>query len=156
MEDLPYRQSVNAFIINEGSELLLIQKVNYDDHHWEVPGGGLNYNESPESCVLRELKEELGTNKFEILKKSNILYRFEWPQADRDWAFKKHGIRWRGQEKSQYLLNFLGNNSDIILDPGELKDYKWVKLQDLIKYLVFEGQFENHKKVLFDFGYEIN
>ena len=28
--------------------------------HWDLPGGGREGDESPESCVLRELNEELG------------------------------------------------------------------------------------------------
>lgn len=43
--------------------LLLIAQRPHDTvlpHYWELPGGKLEPNEDPESCVVREFHEELG------------------------------------------------------------------------------------------------
>ncbi|MEI6835424.1 MAG: NUDIX domain-containing protein [Candidatus Falkowbacteria bacterium] len=28
---------------------------------WEMPGGGLDYGETPQDCLAREIKEEMGS-----------------------------------------------------------------------------------------------
>jgi 8-oxo-dGTP diphosphatase len=52
-----YRTSVKALILNEEKKFLLIQE---EDGLWELPGGGINFGESIEDCLKRELKEEMG------------------------------------------------------------------------------------------------
>ena len=49
-----------ALIINRGK--ILVAQLGADSAHpfqWEFPGGKIKDNESPESCVKREIKEEL-------------------------------------------------------------------------------------------------
>lgn len=43
--------------------------------HWDLPGGGREGRESPETCVLRELHEEFGLR----LLPSRLLWRRVWP-----------------------------------------------------------------------------
>ncbi|MCA1813610.1 MAG: NUDIX hydrolase [Halobacteriales archaeon] len=44
-----------------GGEVLLVKpKVGFFTGRWSLPGGYLDYGESPEECVLREVEEELG------------------------------------------------------------------------------------------------
>lgn len=51
-----YRVSIKA-VITKGNKVLLLQE---SDGRWELPGGGLEYNETPQQCLKREIKEELG------------------------------------------------------------------------------------------------
>jgi len=50
-----------AIIRNEDNEVLIVQRGGETDHpfKWEFPGGKQDENESPEECILREIKEEL-------------------------------------------------------------------------------------------------
>lgn len=48
---------------NKKEVLLLKNKHGY----WDLPGGHLEFGETPEECLLREIKEEIGT-KAEVLK----------------------------------------------------------------------------------------
>lgn len=50
-----------ALVIKKG-HLLISQRLQNDDLGglWEFPGGKIKLNESPQSCIVRELKEELG------------------------------------------------------------------------------------------------
>jgi ADP-ribose pyrophosphatase YjhB (NUDIX family) len=53
-----YRLSVKALILDETrTKFLLAQK---DNGKWELPGGGLDWGESPQDGVIREIKEEMG------------------------------------------------------------------------------------------------
>lgn len=59
--DLPqahYRISVKALILNETRTKFLVTQE--EDGVWELPGGGLDHGESPEECLRREIKEEMG------------------------------------------------------------------------------------------------
>lgn len=59
--DIPecfYRISVKALILNESRTKFLI--VEEDDGRWDLPGGGLDWNESPQDAIKREIKEEMG------------------------------------------------------------------------------------------------
>lgn len=60
MIDVPecfYRISVKALILNEERDRFLVIKENEE---WELPGGGLDWGESVESELKREIMEEMG------------------------------------------------------------------------------------------------
>lgn len=42
---------------NDRSEVLLLQN---ERREWELPGGRMEHNETPEACLVREFKEETG------------------------------------------------------------------------------------------------
>ncbi|HSG44275.1 MAG TPA: NUDIX hydrolase [Anaerolineales bacterium] len=47
-----------AVIFDEDNKLLLVKSTYQRFHPWGLPGGSLNYGESPEDAVLREVREE--------------------------------------------------------------------------------------------------
>lgn len=47
-----------AIILDEQDRVLLCHRRDYD--LWNLPGGGVELNESPWECVVREVKEETG------------------------------------------------------------------------------------------------
>lgn len=57
MEDCLYRVSVKAIIMDDKQRMLLLQ---YAAGLWGLPGGGMEYKETPQEAVVRECKEELG------------------------------------------------------------------------------------------------
>jgi 8-oxo-dGTP pyrophosphatase MutT (NUDIX family) len=52
-----YRVSVKALILDEQNRFLLVKEEN---GLWELPGGGLDFGESPHQGIARELMEEMG------------------------------------------------------------------------------------------------
>lgn len=52
---------VNLIIINK-EKILLIKRAENEDSHkgkWSIPGGGIEFNETKEEALRREIKEEL-------------------------------------------------------------------------------------------------
>lgn len=52
----PKTYGSRAIILSENS-ILLAKNIN--SKHWSLPGGKIEKDESPEQCLIRELKEEL-------------------------------------------------------------------------------------------------
>ena len=57
---------VACAIIMDGEHVLLTQRSEQMPHplKWEFPGGKLNSGETPECCIVREIREELGIEIF--------------------------------------------------------------------------------------------
>jgi 8-oxo-dGTP pyrophosphatase MutT (NUDIX family) len=49
-----------AVIFNRDKQILLVKSTYQRFHPWGLPGGSLDYGESPEDAVARELLEETG------------------------------------------------------------------------------------------------
>lgn len=53
-----YRVSIKALILNENSEILVVNEKN--NPKWNLPGGGMDYGENEYDALKRELYEEVG------------------------------------------------------------------------------------------------
>jgi ADP-ribose pyrophosphatase YjhB (NUDIX family) len=49
-----------AVIFNEDKKILLVKMIYQQYHPWGLPGGSLEYSETPEAGVVREVHEETG------------------------------------------------------------------------------------------------
>lgn len=55
------RVRVTAVLLENERILLLQQRVTESsERDWSLPGGGLNFDESIEQCLIREMREETG------------------------------------------------------------------------------------------------
>lgn len=61
MNDIPngfYRVSIKALILDDTRQKFAV--ILEDNGWWELPGGGMDFGETPQDCMRRELKEEMG------------------------------------------------------------------------------------------------
>lgn len=73
-----YRVSLKALIFDADDRLLVFQ----DKHgEWEVPGGGLEHNESAEDCLQREITEEVSGQVASISASPEFFYVDHKPPA---------------------------------------------------------------------------
>jgi putative (di)nucleoside polyphosphate hydrolase len=152
VSDLPYRQGVIGIIQNDNNEYLIVQMVSYGENQWRFPGGGVDEGETHKEALLRELKEELNCERFEVLAESTHINKYDWPESVILDQIKNKNRYFRGQEQKQFLVKFTGKDSDIIVDPVELRQIKWVPFSELEKHFVFENQWNLSKVVLEEFG----
>ena len=56
--DYLYRISLKALIYNDVGQILVVKEI--DRTYWDLPGGGMDFGETIESSLKRELYEEVG------------------------------------------------------------------------------------------------
>src|SRR3546814_12247738 len=114
-----------------------------------MPQGGIDAGETPEEAALRELHEEIGTDKAEILAKSRHWLRYDLPSP---LVGKVWQGRYRGQEQCWFALRFLGEDGDIDVATAhpEFDAWRWVEL-DEVPALVIPFQRATYRAVVSEF-----
>jgi len=139
-----FRKGVSALIINDKNEFLLVNLVSFKTHFFAIPGGGLEGKETLEESVYREIKEELGIGKQSLellgLSREPIQFKFKTKKLNRD------DIEYDGSERYFFGFKFIGKDSEIKLQEGEIRTYKWVSYNDLKDYLLFDNQLTETKE----------
>ena len=85
------RKGSSIIFINDEEQILLFLRDNKSDlpypNMWDVPGGHVEADESPEKCIIREMKEEMDLvlNEFKLFSKIEFADRIEytfWTKTD--------------------------------------------------------------------------
>ena len=136
MTDLPYRPNVVAVLFNRAGFVFLARRADLPNAEgaaggWQLPQGGIDDAEDPRTAVLRELAEEIGTDRAEILAEHPEWLCYDLPPALIGVAL---GGRYRGQRQRWFALRFLGEDADIRLDRDphpEFDAWRWGRLGEL-------------------------
>jgi putative (di)nucleoside polyphosphate hydrolase len=133
--DLPYRPCVGIMLFNKDGKVFVGNRLDQTVESWQMPQGGIDKGETPKEAALRELKEEVGTKKAEIIAEMEDWVTYDLPEHLIGIAF--HG-KYKGQRQKWFALRFTGKESDIDLtshDP-EFSSYRWVSLEELPDLIV--------------------
>ena len=136
-----YRKTVVGVVFHN-NEFFLVKKLHWGNW-WDFPQGGVNEGESLENALVRELKEELGTNKFGKPIYTNITQK----RAFSPETLKHYPDRgFIGKELFYFVVPLFGNRNNIILG-DDLIDKKWCSEIELIN-LLYKKQIEEGKQVI--------
>lgn len=139
MSELPYRPCAGFMLVNPDGKVLVGERINKKAlGFWQMPQGGIDPGEDPQTAALRELEEEtgIGADLVEIIAPSAEVHRYDLPEEllGRVWKGK-----YRGQEQHWYLGRFKGTDADIDLeahDPPEFRAFRWVEPAQLTELIV--------------------
>lgn len=136
-----YRKGLSAFIRNRTKEFLLVNLESFSQEFFAIPGGGIEEGESLEEAAYREVEEELNIAKEDLvfIGKSTTPLRF--PFKTRVLEYK--GIIYKGSERYFFGYDYVGDFSSIQAKEGEVRSFRWVREDELHKYLLFENQLED-------------
>ncbi len=143
---LPYRPCVGIALFNKAGDVFVGERIDTPDA-WQMPQGGINDDEDLLNAALRELKEEIGTDKASLLKIHNQKICYDLPK---ELQSKIWNGRYKGQEQTWIALRFEGLDSDICLDGDEhpeFKRWKWVALEETLDLIVPFKQ-ETYKQII--------
>ncbi len=125
-----YRASVGIMLLNKTNEVFVGRRRKTNGDAWQMPQGGIEEGEDARVAAFRELVEEIGTDKAEVLAESKNWLYYDFP---RSLIGKGRHKGWRGQRQKWLVMRFTGKDSDIDINTAEAEfsEWKWVGLAEL-------------------------
>lgn len=120
-----FRLNVAIVLINQEGQILLAKRVK--QNAWQVPQGGVNESESVLDALYRELEEEIGLTKKDVILLGNTKswFKYKIPVKMR----RPEDPLFIGQKQKWFLLKLNVNDNQIRFDGNnkpEFDDWKWV------------------------------
>ncbi len=143
-EGLPYRPCVGIMLINHEGKVWIGSR---DDgarsstyqYSWQMPQGGIDRGETPESAARRELYEETSISSVTLLEEAPEWFAYDYPPEVV--ATSRKG-KYRGQAQRWLAYRFEGEDREIdILTPpdghkAEFSSWRWEDASRLPELIV--------------------
>ena len=129
-DDHLYRPGVGLMVLNRDGYVFMGERMR-SNGEFQMPQGGIDEGEDIEKAVFRELYEETGMKNANILTTLDTWLYYDFPDS---WRKRLFQGRYKGQRQKWFLLEFLGEESEINLQADEIQefsDYKWVLIGDV-------------------------
>jgi putative (di)nucleoside polyphosphate hydrolase len=132
-----YRPNVGIMLLNPERRVFVGRRIDMPAGlaAWQMPQGGIDPGETPPQAALRELREEVGTGKAEIVGETDGWHHYELPPeiAGRMWRGQ-----FRGQRQKWFAMRFTGVDTDIDLatEHPEFDAWEWVAPERLPEMIV--------------------
>ena len=131
------RKAVGA-IITYNNEYLLVHKVKIMNSLqgtvnipgiWDFPKGGMKASETAMEAILRELREETGSQHYRIIKQCDEKIEVDFDEATRQLT------GYEQQEITMFTGEFLGVLTDLQPQDEEIDDICFLPCEKVIEYL---------------------
>lgn len=129
-----YRPNVSCILFKKEGDKIKILLVERKDEpgHWQLPQGGTD-GEDLATAGLRELTEELGTDKFKQVAVFKNLWKYKFGNQSSQFGFPAQLVwGYKGQKQGLFIAKFIGNDNDIKINFWEHINWKWVDSENLI------------------------
>ena len=131
-----YRPNVAAIVLSSKYPYevkIFIAKRNDVKDSWQFPQGGIDDGETPKTALFRELKEEIGTDKFEIIAEYPKWVSYDFPNI-----IAKKMYPFDGQIQKYFLVRLKPKAKiNIKTKHPEFDDFKFVTFDELFKYITY-------------------
>lgn len=123
-----YRPNVGLMILNNQQKIFIAKRLDFKNVSsealvWQMPQGGIDEGEDPYQAALREMREEIGTDKVKLLAESKDWIKYDLPKY---LIHKLWDGRYLGQKQKWYLFLFEGSDSDINLNTPHPEFCEWI------------------------------
>ena len=129
-----YRPCVGMMVVSPAG-LVLVGERRGLVSGWQMPQGGIDRGERPFDAALRELVEEIGTDRVEPAGESSCWYAYDLPP---ELVPRFHGGRYRGQSQKWFAFRFTGDDADIDIASGqpEFDRWRWAPPREVVDMIV--------------------
>lgn len=130
-----YRPCVGIALFNAHGQVFVGERIDTPGS-WQMPQGGIDPGETVEQAALREMREEVGTDKAAIIKIASEKIRYDLPD---DLRQRLWNGQYLGQEQNWVAARFLGTDQDINIqshEPPEFSRWQWVPLEKTVDLIV--------------------
>lgn len=127
-----YRPNVGIVLFNRAGRVFAGRRIGLP-HAWQMPQGGIDAGERPEDAAHRELLEEVGTDKAELVAMTEGWLRYDLPPD----IARRMGVR--GQTQKWALMRFTGDDPDIDIardSKPEFDAWGWFAPTELLARIV--------------------
>lgn len=132
-----YRKNIACLVYKKenGRLKILIVKRSGTLDHWQIPQGGLD-GKSREQAALKEIKEELGTDKIKIKAIYKNIFKYDFNERIGKYNTQTRKARgYKGQVQSLCVVEYFGDGDDIKINYWDHADWKWVESENFINEL---------------------
>ena len=131
-----YRACVGMVVFNRDGLVFAGRRSDIAAAAWQMPQGGIDAGETARQAALREVAEEIGTDKVEIVARADYWLTYAFPDELHGRAW---GGRYVGQAQRWFLMRFTGEDGDIDLAASarpEFTAWRWMRLDDVVRGIV--------------------
>jgi putative (di)nucleoside polyphosphate hydrolase len=129
-KELPLRTGVGIVVLNTKNKVFVGKRKDNPSDKWQMPQGGVNFNEPLIDAMKRELAEETSIKNIKVIKEFDHWLEYELPEnlVGKIWKGK-----YRGQKQKWFVVRFLGNDNEININTKypEFIDWKWTGIKKL-------------------------
>jgi len=130
-----FRKNSGIVLLNPETGKVFIGE-RFDTHgSWQMPQGGVERNESYKFAAKRELREEIGTGKFDIVKRTKQFYFYRFPKYVKN-PILRH--KYLGQKQLWFLAHFKGTDEDFKLNKRqrEFINWRWETPENIVDIII--------------------
>jgi len=128
-----FRPNVGLALFSRAGHVFLGRRINgRGPFQWQMPQGGIDAGESVAAAAFRELKEETGTDRADLLMITPGWLGYDFPPA-----YKRK--KWRGQRQKWAVMRFTGTDADFDLAADghpEFDQWQWADLDAISDLIV--------------------
>lgn len=134
---LPYRPCVGVVLMNPAGLIFAGQRLDSDSPAWQMPQGGIDAGETPDTAALRELWEETGITADLVAPVAQtpdwLTYNLPPELLGKVWKG-----RYRGQRQMWFLMRYLGRDDQVnIATPHpEFSRWRWIGADEMVAAIV--------------------
>lgn len=132
-----YRPNVAAVVLSSkyplNSDVFIASRIDVKENAWQFPQGGIDDGEDVQTALLRELKEEIGTDDISVIAEYPTWVSYDFPESV---AAKM--APYDGQTQKYFLVKLNpGAKINIKTDIPEFDDYKFVPTTNIFDHVTY-------------------